>query len=47
MTIFDLVLEVLKFCIQTPDLLISTFNPIKIKLKINGSNLSYNICNEF
>ena len=33
MTIFNLVLKVLNFCIQTPNLLILGFNPLNIKLK--------------
>ena len=45
MIIFNLVFEVLKFCIQVPDLLISNVNTFKIKLKANGSKLSYNIHN--
>jgi len=36
MTIFNLVLEVLKFCIQNPDLLISRFTLLKIRLKSQG-----------
>ena len=45
MTIVNLVLEFFKFCIQTPDILILNFNPLKIKLKANKSKLSYNINN--
>jgi len=33
MTVFNLVLEVLKFCIQASDLLISNLNHFKIRLK--------------
>jgi hypothetical protein len=41
---FSLVTKFLTFCIQAPHLLISNFNPLKIKLKANGSKLSYNSC---
>jgi hypothetical protein len=33
MTVFNLVLEVLKFCIQASDLLISNLNHFKIRFK--------------
>jgi len=42
MPIFNLVLEILKLWIQAPDLLISRFTLLKIKLKISGSKLGYN-----
>jgi hypothetical protein len=40
----SLVTKFLRFCIQAPHLLISNFNPLKIKLKANGLKLSYNSC---